>query len=76
MSVCVRVRAMVPHVAELWGSPAEDSAPPAPPAPLTEAGPLLPVQRRGPDLAHVHVCPAGPLDGLCVVLHRTQRDRK
>ena len=78
--VCVRVRAcvraMVPNVAELRGSPAEDGPPPAPPAPLTEAGPVLPVQRRGPHLAHVHLCPPGPLDGLRVVLHRTQRDRK
>lgn len=63
---------MVTYIAELWGSPAEDGPSPAPPAPLTEAGPLLPVQRRGSDLAHVHVRPFGPLDGLCVVLHRTQ----
>ncbi len=57
---------------ELWGSPAEDGASPPPLAPPTEAGSLLPVQRRGSHSADVHVRPAGPLDGLCLVLHRTQ----
>lgn len=65
-----------PSHPELWGSPVEDGAPPPPPAPPAEAGPLLPVQRRGPHPADVHVRPAGPLDGLRLVLHRPQRDRK
>lgn len=55
---------------------AEDSASAASPAPVTETGSLFPVQRCGPDLAHVCVCSAGSLDGLCLVRHRSQGNRK
>lgn len=61
---------------ELRGSPVEDGASPPPPAPPAEAGPLLPVQCRGPHLADVHIRPSSPLDGLRLVLHRPQRDRE
>lgn len=61
---------------ELRGPPVEDGAPPTAAAPPAEAGPVLAVQRRGPHLAYVHLRPAGPLDGVCLVLHRPQRDSK
>lgn len=54
----------------------EDGSSSASAAPLAETGSLLPVQRCGPDPAHVCVCPAGSLDGLRLVCHRTQGDRK
>lgn len=56
------------------GPPLENgpSAPFAAAAP--ENGPLLAAQHRGPDAAHVHVCPAGPLDGLHLVHHRQDGD--
>lgn len=61
---------------DLAGAPVEDRSSPTSAAPVTETGPLLPVQRCGPDPAHVCVCSAGSLDGLCLVRHRTQGDRK
>lgn len=64
-----------PHP-DLPGSPAEDGSPPTPAAPAAEAGPLLPVQCRGPDPAHVCVRSARPLDGLRLVHHRAPGDRK
>lgn len=59
---------------ELRGALAEDGAAAAPAAAAAEAGPLLAVQRRGADAAHVHLRAARSLDGLRVVLHRPQRD--
>ena len=62
--------------AVLRGPPAEDGPAASVTAAPAEAGALLAVQRRGPDSAHVHVRPAGPLDGLRLVLHRSQGARK
>lgn len=61
---------------DLISAPAEDGSPAAFAAPLAETWPLLAVQRCGPDAAHVCVCSAGSLDGLCLVRHRTQGDRE
>ena len=60
----------------LWRSPAEDGEAAAAAEAAAEAGALLAVQRCGAHPAHVHVRPAGPLDGLRLVLHRPQRDRR
>ena len=60
--------------AVLWGPPVEDGSAASVTAAAAEAGALLPVQRSGSDPADVHVCPAGPLDGVCLVLHRSQGD--
>lgn len=64
-----------PHP-DVSGSPAQDGSPPTPAAPAAEAGPLLPVQRRGADPAHVRVRSARPLDGLRLVRHWAPGDRK
>lgn len=61
---------------DLSGALVEDVSSAASAAPATETGSLLPVQRRGPDPAHVCVCSAGSLDGLCLVRHRTPGDRE
>lgn len=53
----------------LPGAPPEDRPAAAPPAPAAEAGPLLAAQHDRPDPAHVHVCPAGALDGVHLVRH-------
>lgn len=63
-----RLSAVAP--AGVPGAPPEDRAAAAPPAPPAEAGPLLPAQHDRPDSAHVHVRPAGPLDGVHLVRHR------
>ena len=60
--------------AVLWGPPVEDSSAASVAAAAAEVGAILPVQRCGSHSAHVHVRPAGPLDGLCLVLHRSQGD--
>lgn len=62
--------------AVLRGAPVEDSSAASVTAAAAKAGALLPVQRCGPDTAHVYVRPARPLDGLCLVLYRSQGDRK
>lgn len=60
--------------AVLWRPPVEDSSPSSVTAAPAEAGALLTVQRCGLDSADVHVRPAGPLDGVCLVLHRSKGD--
>lgn len=61
---------------DLAGAFVEDGSSAASATPVTETGSLLTVQRCGPDPAHVCVCSTGSLDGLCLVRHRTQGDRK
>lgn len=56
------------------GSPLENSPSPPFASSAPEDGPLLAAQHGGPDTAHVHVCPAGPLDGLHLVHHRQDGD--
>lgn len=41
---------------------------------ITEAGPIFSVQCHGANSSDVHVCSAGPLDGLCLVCYWPQRD--
>ncbi len=62
--------------AVLRGPPVEDGSIASVTAVAAEAGAILPVQRCGSHSADVHVCPARPLDGLCVVFHWSQGDRK
>lgn len=57
--------------AVLWGSPTQDRTLVKTPALTTEARALLAVQCRGAHLAHVDVCAAGSLDGVCLVLYWT-----
>lgn len=52
----------------------KDSTFAAPAAPAAKNGPLLSAQHRGADPAHVHVRPAGPLDGLHLVHHWKEGD--
>lgn len=60
--------------AVLWRPPVEDSPASSVTAAAAEAGALLTVQCCGLDPADVHVRPAGPLDGVCLVLHRSKGD--
>lgn len=55
------------------GPSAKDRPPAETPASAAEDGPLLPAQYGGADPAHVHVCSAGPLDGLHLVHHWQER---
>lgn len=41
---------------------------------VAKNGPLLSAQRGGAHPAHVHVCPAGSLDGLYLVHHWKEGD--
>lgn len=52
----------------------KDSTFAAPAASVAKNGPLLSAQHSGAHPAHVHVCPAGPLDGLHLVYHWKERD--
>lgn len=56
------------------GSPLENSPSPPFASSAPEDGPLLAAQHGGADTADVHVCPAGPLDGLHLVHHRQDGD--
>lgn len=56
------------------GTPVEDSAAASFAEAPAEDGPLLAAQHGGPDAAHVHVCSAGPLDGLHLVYYRKNGD--
>lgn len=79
MFVCVCICELmwyVPICAVLWGSLAEDGSPASITAAAPKAGAILPIQCSGSHSAHVHVRPAGPLDGLHLVLHRSKGDRK
>lgn len=46
----------------------------APAASVAKNGPIFPAQHSGAHPAHVHVCPAGPLDGLYLVHHWKEGD--
>ncbi len=56
------------------GPPVKNSASAPFAAAAPEDGPLLAAQHCGPDAAHVHVRPAGPLDGLHLVHYRQDGD--
>lgn len=58
--------------AVLWGSSVEDCSTAAVAAVAAETGTILSVQCCGSHTADVHVCSAGSLDGLCLVLHRSE----
>lgn len=60
--------------AGVCGPPPENGAPAPVAAAAPEDGPLLAAQHSGADAAHVHVRPAGPLDGLHLVHHRQDGD--
>lgn len=56
------------------GAPVKDRASASFAEAPAEDGPLLAAQHRGPDSAHVHVCPSGTLDGLHLVHYRENGD--
>lgn len=58
------------------GAPVENSPSAALATAVTKTGSIFSVQRCSPDPAHVCVCTACSLDGLCLVYHWTQGDRK
>lgn len=63
----------IPHPG-ISSPPVEDSASAPAAASAPEDGPVLPAQHCGAHPAHVHVRPAGPLDGLHLVRHRQEGD--